>query len=86
MQVPWPGCCGSLQVSWPLGPQKGTGPAWFSGLTAHLCCQIAGKWYVVALASNSEFYLREKDRLKMVMASLSVLGPDKLKVSYAAVT
>ncbi|XP_005014850.1 extracellular fatty acid-binding protein-like [Anas platyrhynchos] len=48
--------------------------------------KIAGKWYVVALASNSEFYLREKDRLKMVMASLSVLGPDKLKVSYAAVT
>ncbi|XP_021269747.1 extracellular fatty acid-binding protein isoform X2 [Numida meleagris] len=45
--------------------------------------EIAGKWYIVALASNSEFLLREKSKLKMAMARISFLGEDELKVSYA---
>ncbi|XP_015734326.1 extracellular fatty acid-binding protein [Coturnix japonica] len=45
--------------------------------------EIAGKWYVVALASNTEFFLREKDKMKMAMARISFLGEDELKVSYA---
>ncbi|XP_065593792.1 lipocalin-like 1 protein [Cyrtonyx montezumae] len=45
--------------------------------------EIAGKWYVVALASNTEFFLREKGKMKMAMARISFLGEDELKVSYA---
>ncbi|POI30187.1 hypothetical protein CIB84_006062 [Bambusicola thoracicus] len=45
--------------------------------------EVAGKWYVVALASNTEFFLREKDKMKMAMARISFPGEDELKVSYA---
>uniref|UniRef100_A0A8C9FID8 Lipocalin/cytosolic fatty-acid binding domain-containing protein n=1 Tax=Pavo cristatus TaxID=9049 RepID=A0A8C9FID8_PAVCR len=45
--------------------------------------EIAGTWYVVALASNSESFLREKDKMKMAMARISFSGEDELEVSYA---
>ncbi|OXB80623.1 UNVERIFIED_CONTAM: hypothetical protein H355_005552 [Colinus virginianus] len=64
-------------------PRKGTRRARSSRLTACPHCQIAGKWYVVALASNTEFFLREKGKMKMAMARISFLGEDELKVSYA---
>lgn len=69
---------------WDAGTQKGTRPARSSGLTAHSYFQVAGKWYIVALASNTEFFLREKGKMKMVMARISFLGEDELEVSYAA--
>ncbi|XP_065710117.1 extracellular fatty acid-binding protein-like [Patagioenas fasciata] len=45
--------------------------------------KIEGKWYIVALASDSESYLQKKDELKMAMASIAVLGEGDLKVSFA---
>lgn len=76
--------CG-LRVSW-LSPQAGTAPACSSGLTAHPHCQIAGKWHIVALASDSESYLQKKDELKMAMATITVLEEGDLKVSFAIPT
>nr|AAA48677.1 marker protein [Gallus gallus] len=46
--------------------------------------EVAGKWYIVALASNTDSFLREKGKMKMVMARISFLGEDELEVSYAA--
>ncbi|XP_025905217.1 extracellular fatty acid-binding protein-like [Nothoprocta perdicaria] len=48
--------------------------------------KIAGKWHIVALASDSESYLRKKDELKMAMANLSLLEDGTLKVSLAIPT
>ncbi|XP_010219043.1 PREDICTED: lipocalin-like 1 protein [Tinamus guttatus] len=48
--------------------------------------KIAGKWHIVALASDSEGYLRKKDELKMAMANLSLLEDGTLKVSFAIPT
>ncbi|XP_074702523.1 lipocalin-like 1 protein [Strix aluco] len=48
--------------------------------------KIAGKWYITALASNSESYLQKKDKLKMAMANIVVLGEGNLKVSFAIPT
>ncbi|XP_009809616.1 lipocalin-like 1 protein [Gavia stellata] len=48
--------------------------------------KIAGKWYIVALASDSESYLQKKDGLKMAMATIAVLGEGDLKVSFAIPT
>ncbi|XP_061867658.1 extracellular fatty acid-binding protein [Colius striatus] len=48
--------------------------------------KIAGKWHVVALASDSEGLLQKKEQLKMAMATLTVLGGDELKVSFAIPT
>ncbi|XP_010308551.1 extracellular fatty acid-binding protein [Balearica regulorum gibbericeps] len=48
--------------------------------------KIAGKWHIIALASNSESYLRKKDQLKMAMATIAVLGEGDLKVSFAILT
>ncbi|XP_048822111.1 extracellular fatty acid-binding protein [Lagopus muta] len=45
--------------------------------------EIAGKWYVVALASNTEFFLREKGNMKMAMVRISFPREDELEVSYA---
>uniref|UniRef100_A0A669Q773 Lipocalin/cytosolic fatty-acid binding domain-containing protein n=1 Tax=Phasianus colchicus TaxID=9054 RepID=A0A669Q773_PHACC len=45
--------------------------------------EIAGKWYVVALASNSENLLREKGNMKMAVVRISFPGEDELEVSYA---
>ena len=73
-----------VQVSvWDTGAQKGTHPARSSRLTARSHRQIAGKWYVVALASNTEFFLREKGNMKMAMGRISFPGEDELEVSYA---
>ncbi|XP_008924343.2 extracellular fatty acid-binding protein [Manacus vitellinus] len=47
--------------------------------------KIAGKWYITAMASDSESYLQRKDQLKMAMAGIEVLGKD-LKVSFAIPT
>lgn len=67
-------------------PKEGKVPACSSGLTASPCCQIAGKWHIIALASDSEGYLQKKDKLKMAMASVTVLGDSDLKVSFAIPT
>ncbi|XP_025962004.2 extracellular fatty acid-binding protein-like isoform X2 [Dromaius novaehollandiae] len=48
--------------------------------------KIAGKWHIVALASDSEGYLRKKDELKMAMANISLLKNGTLKVSFAIPT
>ncbi|KAM6316290.1 extracellular fatty acid-binding protein-like isoform 2-T2 [Podargus strigoides] len=48
--------------------------------------KVAGKWYIIALASNSESYLQKKDELKMAMANVAVLGEGDLKVSFAIPT
>ncbi|KAM6117419.1 lipocalin-like 1 protein [Phoenicopterus ruber ruber] len=48
--------------------------------------KIAGKWHIIALASDSESYLRKKDELKMAMATIAVLGEGDLKVSFAIPT
>ncbi|XP_075572725.1 lipocalin-like 1 protein [Pelecanus crispus] len=48
--------------------------------------KIAGKWHIIALASNSESYLRKKDKLKMAMATITVLGEGDLKISFAIPT
>ncbi|XP_040463458.1 lipocalin-like 1 protein [Falco naumanni] len=48
--------------------------------------KIAGKWHIIALASDSEGYLQKKDKLKMAMASVTVLGDSDLKVSFAIPT
>ncbi|KAM6400098.1 lipocalin-like 1 protein [Rhynochetos jubatus] len=48
--------------------------------------KIAGKWNIIALASDSESYLRRKDELKMAMATVMVLGDGDLKVSFAIPT
>ncbi|XP_075026269.1 lipocalin-like 1 protein [Calonectris borealis] len=48
--------------------------------------KIAGKWYITALASDSEGYLQRKDELKMAMATIAVLGEGDLKVSFAIPT
>ncbi|KAM6237347.1 lipocalin-like 1 protein isoform 2-T2 [Spheniscus humboldti] len=48
--------------------------------------QIAGKWHITALASDSKSYLRKKDELKMAMATIAVLGEGDLKVSFAIPT
>ncbi|XP_009985795.1 PREDICTED: extracellular fatty acid-binding protein-like, partial [Tauraco erythrolophus] len=45
--------------------------------------KIAGKWYIVALASDSESYLQKKDELKMAMTTIAVLGNGDLNVSFA---
>ncbi|KAK4811529.1 hypothetical protein QYF61_011577 [Mycteria americana] len=66
--------------------REGTTPPCSSGLTACPCCQIAGKWHIIALASDSESYLQKKDELKMAMASITVLGEGDLKVSFAIPT
>ncbi|PKU28215.1 lipocalin-15-like [Limosa lapponica baueri] len=55
-------------------------------LTARSHCQIAGKWYIIAMASDSESYLRKKDELKMATATIVVLGEGDLKVSFAIPT
>uniref|UniRef100_A0A8B9LZ38 Lipocalin/cytosolic fatty-acid binding domain-containing protein n=1 Tax=Accipiter nisus TaxID=211598 RepID=A0A8B9LZ38_9AVES len=47
---------------------------------------IAGKWYIIALASDSEGYLQKKDELKMAMASITVLREGDLKISFAIPT
>ncbi|XP_027559194.1 extracellular fatty acid-binding protein-like [Neopelma chrysocephalum] len=47
--------------------------------------KIAGKWYITAMASDSESYLQRKDQLKMAMASIKVLGKD-LNISFAIPT
>lgn len=67
-------------------PEEGTAPGCSSGLTACPRCQIAGKWHIVALASDSERYLQRKDELKMAMATIAVLGEGDLKVSFAIPT
>ncbi|XP_040975925.1 extracellular fatty acid-binding protein-like isoform X2 [Aquila chrysaetos chrysaetos] len=48
--------------------------------------KIAGKWHIIALASDSEGYLQKKDELKMAMASIAVLREGDLKVSFAILT
>ncbi|XP_026715968.1 lipocalin-like 1 protein [Athene cunicularia] len=48
--------------------------------------KIAGRWYITALASDSESYLQKKDKLKMAMANIAVLGEGNLKVSFAIPT
>ncbi|XP_009469773.1 PREDICTED: lipocalin-like 1 protein [Nipponia nippon] len=48
--------------------------------------KVAGKWYIIALASDSEGYLQKKDKLKMAMATIAVLGEGDLKVSFAIPT
>ncbi|XP_009666351.1 extracellular fatty acid-binding protein [Struthio camelus] len=48
--------------------------------------KIAGKWHIVALASDSEGYLRKKDELKMSMANILLLENGTLKVSLAIPT
>ncbi|XP_032851577.1 lipocalin-like 1 protein [Tyto alba] len=48
--------------------------------------KIAGKWYIIALASDSKSYLQKKDELKMAMATITVLGESDLKVSFAIPT
>ncbi|XP_010152186.1 PREDICTED: extracellular fatty acid-binding protein-like [Eurypyga helias] len=48
--------------------------------------KIAGKLYIVAMASDSDSYLRRKDELKMAMATITVLGEGDLKVSFAIPT
>ncbi|XP_013809930.1 lipocalin-like 1 protein [Apteryx mantelli] len=48
--------------------------------------KIAGKWHIVALASDSESYLHKKDELKMAMANISILENGTLKVSLAIPT
>ncbi|XP_054076612.1 lipocalin-like 1 protein [Rissa tridactyla] len=48
--------------------------------------QIEGKWYIIALASDSESYLQKKDELKMATATIAVLGEGDLKVSFAIPT
>ncbi|XP_072739271.1 lipocalin-like 1 protein [Ciconia boyciana] len=48
--------------------------------------KIAGKWHIIALASDSESYLQKKDELKMAMATITVLGEGNLKVSFAIPT
>ncbi|XP_010161129.1 extracellular fatty acid-binding protein, partial [Antrostomus carolinensis] len=48
--------------------------------------KIAGKWYITALASDSERYLQRKDELKMAMATMEVLREGDLKVSFAIPT
>ncbi|KAM6372418.1 extracellular fatty acid-binding protein-like isoform 2-T2 [Pluvialis apricaria] len=48
--------------------------------------KIAGKWHIIALASDSESYLRKKDELKMATATITVLGEGDLKVSFAVPT
>lgn len=80
---------GDAGVLWPEGvsvPEGRTGPAGSSRLTAHPCCQVEGKWHIVALASDSESYLQKKDELKMAMATITVLGEGDLKVSFAIPT
>ncbi|XP_010186462.1 PREDICTED: extracellular fatty acid-binding protein-like [Mesitornis unicolor] len=48
--------------------------------------KIEGKWYITAMASNSETYFQKKDKLKMAMANIAVLGEGDLKVSFAIPT
>ncbi|KAM9256629.1 lipocalin-like 1 protein isoform 2-T2 [Cariama cristata] len=48
--------------------------------------KIEGKWHIIALASDSEGYLRKKDELKMAMATIKVLGGGDLKASFAIPT
>ncbi|XP_052671031.1 extracellular fatty acid-binding protein-like [Harpia harpyja] len=48
--------------------------------------KIAGKWHIIALASDSEGYLQKKNELKMAMASITVLREGDLKVSFAIPT
>ncbi|XP_062446920.1 extracellular fatty acid-binding protein-like [Rhea pennata] len=48
--------------------------------------KIEGKWHIVALASDSEGYLRKKDELKMAKANISLLKNGILKVSVAILT
>lgn len=48
--------------------------------------KIAGTWYITAMASDSESYLRRKDQLKMAMANIEVLGDGDLNVSFAIPT
>nr|XP_009938103.1 PREDICTED: extracellular fatty acid-binding protein-like [Opisthocomus hoazin] len=45
--------------------------------------KIEGRWYIVALASDSEGYRREQPQLKMAMATIKVLDKGNLKVSFA---
>ncbi|XP_010082583.1 PREDICTED: extracellular fatty acid-binding protein-like, partial [Pterocles gutturalis] len=47
---------------------------------------ITGRWHIVALATDSEGYLSQKDKLKMAMAALTVQGEGDLKVSFAIPT
>ncbi|KAM6047578.1 PREDICTED: extracellular fatty acid-binding protein-like [Chlamydotis macqueenii] len=48
--------------------------------------KLAGKWHIVALASDSEGFLRQKDKLKMSMATITVLEEGDLKVAFAIPT
>ncbi|XP_030362558.1 lipocalin-like 1 protein [Strigops habroptila] len=48
--------------------------------------KIAGKWYITAMATDSESYLQKKDQLKMAMTSIEVLGDGDLNVSFAIPT
>ncbi|XP_068270154.1 lipocalin-like 1 protein [Nyctibius grandis] len=45
--------------------------------------KIEGRWNIVALASDSKDYLRQRDELKMAMANIAVLGEGDLRVSFA---
>ncbi|XP_008946791.1 PREDICTED: extracellular fatty acid-binding protein-like, partial [Merops nubicus] len=47
------------------------------------CQQIAGRWFITALASDSESFLQRKDELQMAMASIAVLPGGHLRVSFA---
>lgn len=66
--------------------EEGTLLTAHSGLTACSPCQIAGTWYITAMASDSKSYLEKKDQLKMAMANIEVLEDGDLKVSFAIPT
>lgn len=55
-------------------------------ITACSHCQVAGKWYITAMASDSQRYLENKDHLKMAMANIEVLENGDLNVSFAIPT
>ncbi|KAM9370778.1 extracellular fatty acid-binding protein-like [Phaethornis superciliosus] len=48
--------------------------------------KVAGKWYIVAMASDSEDYIKKKESLKVAMASVTVLEQGDLNVSFAIPT
>ncbi|XP_008489790.1 extracellular fatty acid-binding protein [Calypte anna] len=48
--------------------------------------KIGGKWYIVAMASDSEEYIKKKDSLKVAMANVTVLEDGDLNVSFAIPT
>ncbi|XP_054853300.1 extracellular fatty acid-binding protein-like [Eublepharis macularius] len=67
---------------------------WLLGLGLALLCSvhaqiecsgnerlIEGTWHVIALASNCDHFLKNKDSMKMVTASLSITGEGKFRVT-----